>query len=333
MRLLARLAGGIAAIALLLAIAGFVGWRWLERWLDTPGPLPAETVLVVPRGGLEATAGLLEETGIVDRAWAFSLAARLSGRERALKAGEYRFASGISPRAVLDLLESGRVVLHRITVPEGLTTAEVHALLEAAEVLDGPLPEPGPEGTLLPETWLVPRGEPRARLLERMRAAMRATLEELWAARAPGLPYADPAEAVILASLVERETPKKEEQPLVAAVFVNRLKRGMRLQSDPTVVYALTGGRNSLERPLTRKDLEIDHPFNTYRIDGLPPAPIANPGRGALEAALKPAAVDYLYFVADGTGGHAFARTLAEHNRNVARWRRIRDGRAAPEDG
>ncbi|MCL6609292.1 MAG: endolytic transglycosylase MltG, partial [Geminicoccaceae bacterium] len=287
-------------------------------------------VLVVPRGGLRTVAARLEESGVVDRAWAFELVARLQGRERALKAGEYHFAAGIAPRAVLDLLESGQVVLHRITVPEGLTTAEVHALLEAAEVLEGPLPEPGPEGTLLPETWLVPRGESRARLLERMRAAMRESLAELWARRAPDLPYTRPEEAVILASLVERETPKKEEQPLVAAVFVNRLKRGMRLQSDPTVIFALTGGRNSLDRPLTRKDLELDHPFNTYRIDGLPPAPIANPGRGALEAALAPAAVDYLYFVADGTGGHAFARTLAEHNRNVARWRRIRDAADRP---
>jgi UPF0755 protein len=332
MRLLARLAGGLAATALLLAIAAVVGWRWLEHWLDRPGPLAAETVLVLPRGGLDSIAARLEETGIVEPGWAFVLAARLQGRERTLKAGEYRFAAGITPRAVLDLLESGRVVLHRITIPEGLTTAEVHALLEASDVLEGTLPEPGPDGTLLPETWLVPRGEPRARLLERMREAMRATLAELWERRAPDLPYTRPEEAVILASLVERETPKKEEQPLVAAVFVNRLKRGMRLQSDPTVIFALAGGRNSLERPLTRRDLEIDHPFNTYRIAGLPPAPIANPGRSALEAALDPADVDYLYFVADGTGGHAFARTLAEHNRNVARWRRIRDGAERAEE-
>jgi len=331
MRLVARLAGGLGILALLLVIAAFAGWRWFERWLDRPGPLAAETVLVLPRGGLEKVAARLEEAGIVEPGWAFVLAARLQGRERTLKAGEYRFTAGITPRAVLDLLESGRVVLHRITIPEGLTTAEVHALLEAAEVLEGPLPEPGPEGTLLPETWLVPRGEPRARLLERMREAMRASLAELWERRAPDLPYTRPEEAVILASLVERETPKKEEQPLVAAVFVNRLKRGMRLQSDPTVIFALTSGRNNLDRPLTRKDLELDHPFNTYRIDGLPPAPIANPGRAALEAALAPAAVDYLYFVADGTGGHAFARTLAEHNRNVARWRRIRDSADRPD--
>ncbi|MCS6879207.1 MAG: endolytic transglycosylase MltG [Geminicoccaceae bacterium] len=333
MRLVVRLVGALVSVALFFGVAGFLGLRWLERWLDAPGPLAEERILVVPRSGLGALSAFLEENGIVDRAWAFELAARLSGRERALKAGEYRFAAGTTPRAVLELLESGRVVLHRITIPEGLTTREVHALLEAAEVLEGPLPPPGRNGTLLPETWLVPRGELRIRVLERMQEAMRATLEELWAGRAPGLPYARPEEAVILASLVERETPKEEERPLVAAVFVNRLKLGMRLQSDPTVIFALTGGRNELGRPLSRKDLEIDHPFNTYRIAGLPPEPIANPGRGALAAALRPAEVDYLYFVADGRGGHLFARDLAEHNRNVARWRQMREAAERGDDG
>ncbi len=325
MRLLRRVAAGLAALLVLVAALAFAGWRWLERWAAAPGPLEAERVLTVPRGGLAEIARTLEAEGVAAPAWALVLLARRDGLERALKAGEYRFPAAASPRAVLDLLASGRVVLHRITVPEGLTTAEVLELLRDAPVLDGELPPPVPEGSLLPETWLVPRGEPRARLVERMRAAMRATLDELWPKRAQGLPYREPAEAVVLASLVERETARPEERPLVAAVFVNRLRRGMRLQSDPTVVYALSGGRSALDRPLTRRDLELDHPFNTYRIDGLPPAPIAHPGRAALEAALAPAAVDYLYFVADGTGGHAFARTLAEHNRNVARWRRLRD--------
>ncbi len=333
MRLLVRLAGGAVFLALLAALAGLLGLRALSRWLDAPGPLAEERVLIVPRGGLADLAAFLQEHEVIAPAWAFVLAARLQGRDRTLKAGEYRFAAHMPPRAVLDLLESGRIVLHRITIPEGLTTREVHALLEAADVLEGPLPPPGRNGTLLPETWLVPRGEPRARLLERMQEAMRTSLEELWANRAPGLPYTRAEEAVILASLVERETPKKEEQPLVAAVFVNRLKLGMRLQSDPTVIFALTGGSNDLGRPLTRKDLEIDHPFNTYRIAGLPPEPIANPGRSALAAALNPADVDYLYFVADGQGGHVFARSLAEHNRNVARWRQIRDGRMRGDDG
>ncbi len=331
MRSVARIGGALLALVALVAIGLFAGHRQLERWLDTPGPLVEERLVQIPRGGLDGVVRALEEAGAVAPGWALALAARLSGKDRTLKAGEYRIAAGATPRAVLELLDSGRVALHRITVPEGLTTAEIHAILAAAEVLDGPLPEPGPEGTLLPETWLVPRGEPRARLLERMEAAMRATLAELWAARAPDLPYREPREAVILASLIERETPLKEEQPLVAAVFVNRLKRGMPLQSDPTVVFALTEGRNRLDRPLTRKDLEIDHPYNTYKIPGLPPGPIANPGRAALAAALAPAPVDYLYFVADGTGGHVFARTLAEHNRNVARWRRIRDGAPRPD--
>jgi len=332
MRRAGRLAAALLGLAVLAGLSALLGVRTLEHWLDSPGPLAEERLVRIPRGGLDAIVRTLEEAGAVEPGWAFALAARLLGKDRTLKAGEYRIAARASPRAILELLESGRVVLHRITVPEGLTTAEIHELLAASEVLDGPLPPPGPEGTLLPETWLVPRGEPRARLLERMREAMRTTLAELWANRAQGLPYTEPAEAVVLASLVERETPLKVEQPLVAAVFVNRLKRGMRLQSDPTVVFALSGGRNRLDRPLTRKDLEVDHPFNTYRIDGLPPAPIANPGRSALAAALAPAPVDYLYFVADGTGGHAFARTLAEHNRNVARWRRIReDAERSPE--
>lgn len=325
-RLLRVLAGGLLILLLAAGGLGLAGWRWLERWQGAPGPLAEERVVLVPRGDLGAIARTLEAEGAVEPGWALALLARLQGLERTLKAGEYRIPAGASPRTVLELLASGRVVLHRITVPEGLTTAEVHAILLAAEPLAGELPPPGPEGTLLPETWLVPRGEPRARLLERMQVALRTTLAELWAGRAPDLPYREPREAVILASLVERETPKAEEQPLVAAVFVNRLARGMRLQSDPTVVYALAGGRNALDRPLTRQDLELDHPFNTYRIAGLPPEPIANPGRGALRAALAPAAVDYLYFVADGSGGHAFARTLAEHNRNVARWRRLREG-------
>ena len=305
MRRARALAGAGLALLLTAAIGLFLAQRALERWLEAPGPLAQERIVQIPRGGLEGVVAALEQAGAVEPGWAFALAVRLRGKDRVLKAGEYRIEPGASPAAILALLESGRVVLHRITVPEGLTTAEVHEILARAEVLEGPLPEPGPEGTLLPETWLVPRGEPRVRVLERMRAAMRATLEELWANRAPGLPYADPREALILASLIERETPKKEEQPLVAAVFVNRLKRGMRLQSDPTVIFALTSGRNRLDRPLTRKDLEVDHPFNTYRIDGLPPAPIANPGRSALAAALA-------------FGGTAVAQTMGgQHGAHI----------------
>lgn len=319
---LAMLVGGLVAGGGALAL----GWIALDRWLHSPGPLEVPVTVVLPRGiGLGGIAEQLTAAGVIDQPRRLVLAARLAGRDRALKAGEYAFAPGMTPDEVLRLLEQGTVVLHPVTVAEGLTVTEVFALLAESPVLSGPLPPPPPEGSLLPETYLVPREEPRARLVSRMRADMSAALERAWANRQPDLPLTSPEEALILASIIEKETAVAEEYPLVAAVFVNRLRKGMPLQTDPTVIYALTEGDGPLGRALTRRDLEVDHPYNTYRNPGLPPGPIANPGRGALEAAVHPADVDYLYFVADGTGGHAFARTLAEHNRNVARWRAVRD--------
>lgn len=319
-------------LALLLgtAVAGGaalgIAWIMLERWLQAPGPLAAPVTVVLPRGtGLADIAQRLGDAGVVDRPGRLAIAARLAKRDRALKAGEYAFAPGITPDEVLRLLETGRVVLHPVTVAEGLTVREVFALIAASPVLSGDLPPPPAEGSLLPETYLVPRDASRGRLVERMQADMRAALERAWAARQPDLPLASPAEALILASIIEKETAVAAEYSLVAAVFVNRLRKGMPLQTDPTVIYALTEGQAPLDRDLTRRDLETDHPYNTYRHAGLPPGPIANPGRGAIDAAVQPADVDYLYFVADGSGGHAFARTLREHNRNVANWRRLRD--------
>ncbi len=321
-------------IGLAMLVAGLVGgggalaiaWVALDRWLHAPGPLEAPVTVALPRGiGLGGIAEQLAEAGVIDRPRRLVLAARIAGRDRALKAGEYAFRPGMTPDEVLRLLEQGTVVLHPVTVAEGLTVTEVFTLLAESPVLSGPLPPLPPEGSLLPETYLVPRDEPRARLVARMRADMSAALDRAWANRQPDLPLTSPEEALILASIIEKETALAEEYPLVAAVFVNRLRKGMPLQTDPTVIYALTEGEGPLGRALTRRDLEVDHPYNTYRNPGLPPGPIANPGRGALEAAVRPADVDYLYFVADGTGGHAFARTLAEHNRNVARWRAVRD--------
>lgn len=324
----ARLAAGLALALLLLAVAGATGgWLLLDRWLHAPGPLAAPATVVLPRGtGLGGIAQRLTAAGVVDRPLWLELAARLAGRDRRLQAGEYAFEPGISPDAVLAKLEAGDVLLHKVTIAEGLTVAEAFAILRDSEVLAGELPPPPPEGRLLPETYLVPRDEPRAALVERMRRALDAALAEAWAARQDGLPLASAEEALVLASIIEKETALPEEYPLVAAVLVNRLRRGMPLQTDPSVVFALTGGQGPLGRELTRADLELDHPYNTYRHTGLPPGPITNPGRAAIEAAVRPAAVDYLYFVADGTGGHAFARTLEEHNRNVARWRRLREG-------
>jgi UPF0755 protein len=319
---LAMLVGGLVAGGGALVL----GWIVLERWLHSPGPLEAPVTVVLPRGiGLAGIAEQLTAAGVIDQPQRLVLAARIAGRDRTLKAGEYAFVPGMTPDMVLRLLEQGAVVLHPVTVAEGLTVTEVFALLAASPVLSGPLPPLPPEGSLLPETYLVPRDEPRARLVSRMRADMAAALERAWANRQPNLPLTSPEEALILASIIEKETAVAAEYPLVAAVFVNRLRKGMPLQTDPTVIYALTRGDGPLGRALTRRDLEVDHPYNTYRNPGLPPGPIANPGRAALEAAVRPADVDYLYFVADGTGGHAFARTLAEHNRNVARWRAVRD--------
>jgi UPF0755 protein len=323
LRRLLRLA---AAILLVAAIAAAGAWYYADRYLRSAGPLREQAVVVMPKGGHIGTlAQRLGEVGAIEHPWLLESLARLTGRDRGLKAGEYAVRPGMSPLDMLALVESGKVLLHPIAVPEGLTVAEVYALLQAADVLAGELPPPPSEGSLMPETYLVPRGEPRAKLVERMRGAMRTELDRLWAQRRPDLTLLrTPEDALTLASIIEKETAKPEEYRLVAAVFHNRLEKGMKLQTDPTVIYALSSGKGPLGRELTRADLEVDNPYNTYRIDGLPPGPIANPGKGALAAALDPAPVDYLYFVASGDGGHVFARTLEEHNRNVARWRKLR---------
>jgi UPF0755 protein len=254
----------------------------------------------------------------------FRLFALASDRARALKAGEYEFPPRASYAEVLAQLGAGRTLTRFLTVPEGLTAVEVAALVNAAAAMQGAPSASPPEGSLLPETYDYRWGDNRAAMLQRMQAAMQATLAELWPRRAADVPLASPQEALILASIVEKETGIAAERRRVAGVFANRLRLGMPLQADPTVVYALTGGQAPLGRALTRADWQVDSPYNTYRIRGLPPGPIANPGRAAIEAALNPEPHDYLYFVADGSGGHAFARSLAEHNRNVARWRAVR---------
>lgn len=305
----------------LAVIAGFaVAWGWNE--FTRPGPLEAETTVVIPRGtGMETIALRLFDAGVVADPRILAIGAKVSGQARRLKAGEFAFPAAVSPRDALDILESGVTVVRRVTVAEGLSSGEAVAVLRSADGLEGEIDVIPDEGTLLPETYHYALGDSRAGVLDRMRRAMDETVSALWETRAPDLPIRSPEEAVILASIVEKETGVAAERPLVASVFVNRLNRGMRLQSDPTVAYGIAGGAG-LDRPLTRADLRSQTPYNTYVIDRLPPGPIANPGAASIAAVLRPAETDYLYFVADGTGGHAFAKTLAEHNRNVRAWRR-----------
>ncbi|MEQ9811621.1 MAG: endolytic transglycosylase MltG [Azospirillaceae bacterium] len=325
MRLIIRLAAVLFALALVVVAAtGFLLWDF-----GRAGPLTADRVVTIERGdGLSTIAARLEGEGVIDSAWLFTAAIYLSADPGAMRFGDYAIPARASGRDAFDIIASGRTVPLEITIPEGLTSQQIVERLLADERLSGDITTVPPEGALLPETYFIDRGSARQALIDRMAAAMDATLAELWVARADGLPLATPEEALILASIIEKETAQADERDLVASVFVNRLNRGMPLQTDPTVIYALTEGSGSLGRPLLRSDLEIDSPYNTYRIDGLPPGPIANPGRAAIAAALNPAQSDFLYFVADGTGGHAFARTLDEHNRNAAEWRRIRDGEA-----
>ena len=310
----AVLAAAIVALALLLAVR-------------QPGPLEADTTVLIPPGsGVSTMVALLDRAGVVEDPWRFRLMIIVSGRDRSLQAGEYRFPAAVSAWDALAMLSAGRTADHLLTVPEGLSRHEIVALLDAEARLVGTIDDLPPEGGLLPESYRFTRGSQRQALLDRMTAAMADTLAEVWADRADGLPFDTPEEAVVLASIIEKETGRPEERALIAGVFVNRLQRGMPLQSDPTVIFALTEGRDRLGRPLTRADLRVESPYNTYGSRGLPPGPICNPGRAALEAAVRPEHTDYLYFVADGSGGHAFAETLEEHNRNAARWHRLNDG-------
>ncbi len=311
------------ATSMLVVVGGLLAFYAIDRF-ERPGPLAADTVIYIPQGsGVEAIARQLHQDGAIVEPLVFRLGVRLLGVGRELRAGEYLFAAALSTRDAIDLLRSGQTVVRRLTLAEGLTSFEIVALVEQAAALEGAVDTVPPEGSLLPETYHYARGDRRDELIARMGRARDKLLSELWAARAPNLPVATPQEAVVLASIVEKETGVAGERPQVASVFVNRLQKGMRLQSDPTVVYGLTGGTGALGRALTRKDLQVPSPYNTYLNAGLPPGPIANPGRASLEAVLNPAQTAFLYFVADGSGGHAFAKTLAEHNRNVAKWRKF----------
>ena len=318
---LAEIVGGVLFLILLVG-GGATAWFWNS--FNGNGPLRDEKVLVIPKGsGVGAIADLLVKEGVIDNPLVFKIGVKFFSDNQPLHAGEFRFPTAASPRGAMQVLIEGKSVLHRITFAEGWTVKEIFDVLEQSPLLDGPLPPMPAEGSLLPETYFFVRGDSRGAIVERMKTNMAETLADLWANRDAAVGLESPQDAVILASIVEKETGLKDERARVAAVFHNRLKMGMSLQSDPTVIYAVTLGKAPLGRDLTYADLKLDSPYNTYVIAGLPPAPIANPGAAALKAVLHPAKTKDLYFVADGTGGHAFAETLEGHNKNVAKWRKI----------
>lgn len=314
----------VAGFLFILLLIGGGGAAWFWNAFNASGPLRDETVLLIPKGsGIGAIADILAREGVIDNPLVFKLGVKLFAKDQPLHAGEFRFPTAASPRGAMQVLIEGKSVLHRITMAEGWTVREMFEVLAASPLLEGPLPPPPADGTLLPETYFFVRGDSRGAMVERMKGNMTETLAWLWAKRDPEVKLESPQEAVILASIVEKETGRKDERARVAAVFHNRLKKGMALQSDPTVIYAVTLGKAPLGRDLTYADLKLDSPYNTYVIAGLPPSPIANPGAAALKAVLHPLKTKELYFVADGTGGHAFAETLDGHNKNVAKWRKI----------
>ncbi|MEZ5786425.1 MAG: endolytic transglycosylase MltG [Xanthobacteraceae bacterium] len=292
--------------------------------LDAPGPLTEEKLVNIPRGsGIRDIADLLVKEGVIDQPWTFIGAVVVRKARDDLKSGEYSFPKGASLGEVIATLVDGRVVQHTVTIPEGLTSEQiVHRLLEAG-ILSGNVREIPREGSLLPETYRIIRGTSREQLIQRMQQAQRRVVQEAWERRMADLPLRTPEQLVTLASIIEKETGRADERTRIAAVFINRLKQRMRLQSDPTIIYGLVGGKGTLGRPIRKSEIEQPTPYNTYVIDGLPPGPIANPGRAALEAAANPARTKELFFVADGTGGHAFAENLGQHQRNVAKLRAL----------
>ena len=319
----------ISMVLVLVVAAGYVLYVGKQRF-DAPGPLQQDRVVNIPRGaGIRDITDVLSREGVIDQPWVFIGGVLLLKAHEGLKAGEYQFKAHASLSDVVATLSEGKVVVHQVSVPEGLTSEQIVARLMADDVLTGNIDEMPQEGSMLPDTYSFTRGMTRAQMIVHMQHAEQRLVKEIWERRSPDLPLKTPEQLVILASLVEKETGKPEERTRIAAVFVNRLKQRMRLQSDPTIIYGLVGGKGTLGRPIMKSEVEQPTPYNTYQIDGLPPGPIANPGRAALEAAANPARTRELYFVADGTGGHAFADTYEQHQKNVLRLRQLQ---SAPPD-
>jgi len=313
----------ISAFVLVALAAGIALFFGKQRF-EAVGPLAADRIVNIPRGsGMRDIADTLSREGVIDQPWLFIGGVLVLKAREDLKAGEYEFKAHSSMRDVVATIVEGKVVAHQVSIPEGLTSEQIVARLSQDDILVGEVKEIPREGSLLPDTYNFARGITREQMVQRMQQAEQRLLREIWEHRAPDLPLKTPEQLVVLASLVEKETGKPEERTRVAAVFVNRLKQKMRLQSDPTIIYGLVGGKGTLGRPIMKSEIEQPTPYNTYVIEGLPPGPIANPGRASLEAAANPARTRELYFVADGTGGHVFAETYEQHQKNVARLRSI----------
>ena len=306
-------------------LAAVIGWQQLKAMIVAEGPLQEVVNVVIPKGaGTKLVAQELKKAGIIRHELLFRIATRLNGADKVLKAGEYQFMPKVSVLQAMEKIARGEVFYRRITIPEGLTSGQIMYMVANYPGLSGEITVDVKEGELLPETYSFELDAPRDNIILQAKSAMAKIKQVIWDNRAPGLPYKDINEMMTMASIIEKETSVPEERALVASVFINRLNRRMRLQTDPTVIYALTEGEFELKRPLRKSDLNTDSAFNTYRNYGLPPAPICNPGVAAMEAAAHPAQTDYLYFVASGNGGHNFARSLSEHNRNVRKWQRNR---------
>jgi UPF0755 protein len=313
----------IITLILFLMIAAGGTYIYGKQKIEAPGPLQEDKVVNIPtRAGVTDIADILQREGVIDNnRWAF-IGSVFALRARSdLKPGEYQFQKYASLRDVISTMVDGKVVQHSVTIPEGLTSEQIVARLSENDIFSGSVREMPREGTLLPETYKFPRGSPREQVIARMQQAQKRVLAEIWDRRNPDIPVKTPEQLVTLASIVEKETGKADERSRVASVFVNRLRQKIKLQSDPTIIYGLVGGKGTLGRPIKRSEIQQPSPYNTYVVDGLPPGPIANPGRASLEAAANPARTRDLFFVADGTGGHAFSDSYDQHQKNVAKLR------------
>lgn len=325
---------------LLFIGASFIGGSVFTTYNDfvSEGILETRKEVVIPKGaGLKQVANLLKVEGVISSPAIFLLGVRASGNAKNIKAGEYSFPAHASPKMVMTILVSGETYIRRLVVPEGLTSQQIVDLVNGAKGLKGNIDEVPRNGTLLPDTYHYSWGDTKEGMLRRMSSAMERALVSLWEKRSKELPFKDVKEAVILASIVEKEAgfPKDKELPLVASAFINRLNKGMKLQSDPTALYAVTEGRYDLKRALTYQDLKIKSPYNTYVVPALPIGAISNPGKKAIEAVLNPAKTNYIYFVANGTGGHSFSTSYEAHKKNVTHWRMVQKGvrQKKKEDG